>query len=37
MSDSSSARAPARLNQFLLEDGVDRWVVVTGVPGMGKR
>src|SRR5512147_99153 len=26
----------ARLDQLLVEDGVDRWVVVTGGPGMGK-
>ncbi|HWO25515.1 MAG TPA: AAA family ATPase, partial [Kofleriaceae bacterium] len=25
-----------RLDQLLIEDGVDRWVVVTGGPGMGK-
>jgi hypothetical protein len=26
----------ARLDQWLLADGTDRWVVVTGGPGMGK-
>ncbi len=26
----------ARLGQLLVADGVDRWVVVTGGPGMGK-
>jgi len=26
----------ARLDQLLNEDRVDRWVVVTGGPGMGK-
>jgi predicted ATPase len=26
----------ARLDQLLVEDRADRWVVVTGGPGMGK-
>jgi hypothetical protein len=27
----------ARLHQLLIEERVDRWVVVAGGPGMGKR
>jgi hypothetical protein len=30
------ARLLARIDQLLIEERVDRWVVVTGGPGMGK-